>query len=84
MTPPPSFSDDRDLELLKCANWEAIEQGGQSYTQLFAAHVIYERIWHGTLMQHTEAAHHCGVVLEELDSVHALPVLSCVCVMLCG
>lgn len=60
-------------------------QGCLSYLSLYEAHLVHGQLWHATLRAHTDGAFHGGMLLDDMGRDDAaLPVLSCVCVMLSG
>ena len=60
-------------------------QGCLSYLSLYEAHLVHGQLWHATLRAHTDGAYHGGMLLDDMGRDDAaLPVLSCVCVMLSG
>jgi len=64
---------------------DAAVQGCLSYLSLYEAHLVHGQLWHATLRAHTDGAYHGGMLLDDMGRDDAaLPVLSCVCVMLSG
>ena len=74
---PPKHYEVNDLE--------AAVRGCLSYLSLYQAHLVDGKLWDVTLRVHTDGAYHGGMLLDDMGRDDAaLPVLSCVCVMLLG